>query len=87
MKTTDQILQRPWERPDLAYRAVTRHGGEFYCDKEPKIHGQNWLTYSAGCERVAERPFYNASLGWAENNWRNSLQSYDEFLQLTNQQQ
>ena len=73
-----------WEKNAMTFRwrAVDRNGNFFYYSEKPVTTSVNvWLVSNGVC---TEAKSLNAN--WAIENWRQTLQQYDDYLNLKNQQ-
>lgn len=85
MKTTDEIIRRPWLYPAYPWRAADKNGKFYYFKIKPtKAHSvwkaRNYNYIHASSEAGQEHRT------WAEQFWSISLQSFEDYQNLTNQQ-
>jgi hypothetical protein len=80
MKTTEEIMRREWQT-HKPFRAINAEGTEVYFLHKPDavIHLGVWRPKGTGWVYTG-----NIDQSWSRKNWRNSLQSVEEYLKLIN---
>ncbi len=89
MKTKDKIMQRPWIHIGYHWRAVDKDGGDYYYLHKPEKHDEyEWRNNAEQLYAECNWPIRFVSTIQLEciEDWEDTLQSYDEYLQLANQQ-
>jgi len=80
--TLQDYHRRPWEHPDLNFRSVDIDGAEFYWAVRPNLRPKMWTSAQRFTDWRRGTDLGRLS---AVKYWEDSLQSYDEYLQLTKQ--
>lgn len=78
----DKILSRYWEEQDLPWRAVDLDGKTFYYKYRPSVSSDLvpfWRTIFPSSECVRGN---DIDEDWAQENWKNSLQSFEDYKKL-----
>jgi len=86
MKTSKEIMRRPWAQPHFCNRCIDKDGTDRYCNFIPVKGKYGWEEpeaeiYESILESHAETI---EDRQWAWDNWADTLQSYDEFQRLQN---
>ncbi len=89
MKKTDKLKQRPWRHPNYPWRAVDKNGGDYYYLYRPEKYDKyEWGISSEQPDTESKWPVRfvgTIQLEFAED-WENTVQSYDDYLKISNQQ-
>jgi hypothetical protein len=80
----NDIRIRPWEHPELPYRALDQDGADYYYADEPYTSIGVWRT-TDWQYRGSNATVKQAQMEWAAENWKNSLQTWAEYLKAINQ--
>lgn len=85
------VLLRTWKSREFHYRAVDSSGDCYYYKEKPEGKtGSEWIinTNWGGPGFVTGKGVAyggRVSADWARENWENSLQTFGEYLEATNQ--
>ena len=86
MKTTDEIMRRPWRYRDYPYRAIDLDTADYYYKRTPDMGHSAWHlpSFPSGLYKFSSVSKKNeARKKWAYENWKNSLQSFEDYQNLT----
>ena len=84
MKTTDEIMRRAWAKEGKNYRVVTYFGNTMYSDTKPVFTDEVTITGVWCCTKELFVLGEAVCEEWARKNYKDSLQSVEEYLKLTN---
>ena len=77
-------MRRPWEHPELPYRALDKDGSDYYYSEEPYFSIGVWRTIDWRY-RGSNAGVKQAQIDWASKNWKDSLQTWANYLAITKQ--
>jgi hypothetical protein len=84
MKTSKEIMRREWHFPSYPYRAIDKDGEDVYYEHKPAHSGTWWVPLPGGFLEALGGTGSWIDKDWASINWKKSLQSFEEYQKLIN---